>query len=182
MKASWTGGAAIAALCASACLAASPAAATEWLVNATFDDGTTLTGTFVVNAYGYLQSANLQTDTKGVFTGFDYTVADSYVASDGVDSPSYIDFQPGYQSDLRIEFADALTVGSPDNPIVTDDASYECQGSFSCYDLGGGNTRYIDSGFATEVPEPAIWALILTGFAGLGAALRGRRRRELPAA
>jgi hypothetical protein len=32
---------------------------------------------------------------------------------------------------------------------------------------------------AAAVPEPAAWALMLTGFAGLGAALR-RRRRALP--
>jgi hypothetical protein len=34
----------------------------------------------------------------------------------------------------------------------------------------------------TEVPEPAAWALMLVGFAGLGAAMRAARRRSLAAA
>jgi len=175
MKLSWPL-AVLAACTALGCVGApAVASATEWLVNATFDDGTTLTGTFTVNVYGYLESANLQTDTNGVFTAFDYTTADSSVAT-GTFPPYYIDFQPGYQSDLHVVFADALTVGAPNNPIETGGSSYECQGSFSCFDLGGGNTRYIESGFASEVPEPATWALALVGFAGLGAALRGRRR------
>jgi hypothetical protein len=165
-------------------LALWPAAAsanTEWLVNATFDDSTSLSGTFVVDAYGYVVSANLQTETNGVFTAFDYTTTDSYVAT-GVSIPYYIDFQPGYQSDLHVVFADALTVGTADNSIVIDPASYECQGSFSCYDLGGGNTRFIESGSAVAVPEPAAWALLLAGFAGLGGALRARRRTVATAA
>ena len=165
-------------------LALWPAAAsanTEWMVNATFDDNSTLTGTFVVNTYGYLVSANLQTETNGVFTAFDYTTSDSFVAT-GISSPYFIDFQPGYQSDLHVVFADSLTTGTADNPIVTGGASYECQGSFSCFDLGGGNTRFIESGFATEVPEPAVWALMLAGFGGLGVALRARRRASRTAA
>ncbi len=165
-------------------LALWPAAAsanTEWMVNATFNDDTTLTGTFVVNTYGYLVAANLQTDTNGVFTAFDYTTKDSFVAT-GVTSPYFIDFQPGYQSDLHVVFADALTVGTADNPIVTGGASYECQGSFSCFDLGGGNTRFIESGSAVAVPEPAAWALMLAGFAGLGGTLRARRRGVASAA
>ena len=176
MNRSWT--LALSAVCAAAGLAAAPSMAsadTEWLVNATFDDGTTLTGTFVVNVYGYLESANLQTDTNGAFTAFDYKTTNSSVAT-GVSSPYYIDFQPGYQSDLHVVFADALTVGSQDNPIVIGGASFECQGSFSCFDGGGGNTRFIGSGSAQAVPEPAVWALIFAGFAGLGGALRGRRR------
>ena len=40
--------------------------------------------------------------------------------------------------------------------------------------------RYLTGGVA--VPEPMTWALMLSGFAALGAALRGRRARALAAA
>lgn len=52
-----------------------------------------------------------------------------------------------------------------------------CQGGGGC---GGGFGGSVDSFSLTEVtsstPEPAIWALMLVGFAGLGAALRSRRK------
>ncbi|HEY7900156.1 MAG TPA: PEPxxWA-CTERM sorting domain-containing protein [Caulobacteraceae bacterium] len=170
-------GAALVAAMGVAALASAPSQAlanVTWAVHAFFDDKTTLTGTFTVNVYGFLQAANLTTETNGVFNTFTYTMADSYAASDGVDSPSYVDFQPGYQSDLHIVFANPLTIGAPNNPIEVFGTSFECQGSFSCFDQGGGNTRFIAEGFAVA-PEPGEWALMLAGFAGVGAALRRRR-------
>jgi hypothetical protein len=167
----------IVAACAALGLAGAPAAAsadTTWLVNATFTDGAPLTGTFTIDQYGYLTSANLTTGANGAFPGYTYTLADSYVSSGDL----FVDFQPGYENDLHLVFADNLIVGLQNNPIV-DGASYECQGSFSCYDLGGGDTRFIGSGSANYVPEPAAWALALVGFGGLGAALRRRRNLAL---
>ncbi|MGH7023249.1 MAG: PEPxxWA-CTERM sorting domain-containing protein [Caulobacteraceae bacterium] len=44
---------------------------------------------------------------------------------------------------------------------------------------GGGSIAFFGDGagsVTTGVPEPAIWALMLAGFAGLGVALRRRRR------
>jgi hypothetical protein len=41
--------------------------------------------------------------------------------------------------------------------------------------VGGGDVAFA-VGSAVSVPEPATWALMLAGFAGLGAALRGRRK------
>ena len=177
MKASWP--LTIAAACMALGLAGAPAAAsadTTWLVNATFTDGTPVTGKFTLDTYGYLTSASLTTEPFGAFPGYTYTLADSSVSN----GDFYVDFQPGYQGDLHLVFADDLTVPSENNPIVAAGASYECQGSFSCYDLGGGETRFIGSGSAAFVPEPAAWALALVGFAGLGAALR-RRRNLAPA-
>ncbi|THD53370.1 MAG: PEP-CTERM sorting domain-containing protein [Phenylobacterium sp.] len=57
--------------------------------------------------------------------------------------------------------------------------------SSTSWNYGGdyGNGRLdltISNGGA--VPEPASWALMLVGFGGLGAALRGSRRRAAAAA
>ena len=163
-------------------LASAPATAsadTTWLVNATFTGGGDLTGSFTIDQDGYLTAGSLTTTSGGGFPGYTYNFADSYFSN----GDYYVDFQPGYQGDLHLAFADSLLVGSQYNPIVIGNllpnASYECQGSFSCYDLGGGDTRFIGSGSAVYVPEPATWALALVGFAGLGAVLRGRRRLTL---
>lgn len=40
----------------------------------------------------------------------------------------------------------------------------------------GGDGGFVIDNLAPGVPEPAAWALMLTGFTGLGALLRGRRR------
>jgi ABC-type phosphate transport system substrate-binding protein len=158
-------------------------AAVVWDVSGTFSDGTTLTGSFSTDVYGYVQSANLVTQTKGAFTGFDYTLADSY-SSSGL---NFVDFQPGYTSDLHLQFADALTSPTANNPII-DAVSYECQGSFSCYVPSGGVTRYLTGGVEEDfgaavgaVPEPATWAMLLIGFFSVGTALRLSRRRQLKA-
>jgi hypothetical protein len=43
-------------------------------------------------------------------------------------------------------------------------------------ELPGSETFQILGGAVSGTPEPATWALMLTGFAGLGAALRSRRK------
>jgi hypothetical protein len=45
----------------------------------------------------------------------------------------------------------------------------------------GSNTFDISGTVPASTPEPATWALMLAGFAGMGAALRSRRRREATA-
>jgi hypothetical protein len=44
-------------------------------------------------------------------------------------------------------------------------------------ELPGSNTFQILGGAVSGTPEPATWALMLAGFAGLGATLRSRRKR-----
>jgi len=154
------------------CVATAPTTAHAdvlwWLTGAAFDDGTLLSGEFTTNVYGYVSSWNLTTETNGVFTGYDYTNGGIDYSASG---SHFIDFQPGYFSDLHIVFQDDLTIPSPEiNPIVTGGASYECQGSYSCF-VPAGATRYLVSGEAV-VPEPAAWGLMLVGFAGVGCALR----------
>jgi hypothetical protein len=150
-----------------ACAGSAAKADVHWVINdAVFNDGTTLTGDFFINVYGYLDGYDLTTVSKDPFVGFNYTPSDSYFANGAF----YIDAQPGYQGDLHITFADNLSVGVFNNPIIggSPGPSYECQGSYSCYVPLGGDVRYIASGVATAVPEPATWAVMLLGFVGLG--------------
>ncbi len=158
-----------AALAASACVLATSAAVadTHWVVAGLFDDGTTLSGYFNLNTYGYLDSYKLTTQAGPVLA------ANVYV-SGGMKAPGSltVDFEPTYQEDLHLSFANAPNIAGPTDTLLT--TSYECQGSFSCFVPSGGATRYLISGFASA-PEPAAWALMLVGVAGLGATMRRRR-------
>jgi hypothetical protein len=171
---------AIAAVVAAGSLAALPTAAkadVTWFVTGTFSDGGTVDGTFNINAYGYLSGYDLLTTGGDGFSSFDYTEQNSYFSNGAF----YVDAQPDYQQDLHLEFVGDLSIPVANNPIVGGDQgpSYECQGSFGCYvPTTDGALRYITSGFASAaVPEPAIWAMMLAGFGGLGMALRGQRRK-----
>jgi hypothetical protein len=175
-------------LLASASIGAAPAAApakadVTWLVNGAFDDGGTVSGQFTLDVYGYLEdNYDLATTSGSTLPGFTYNASDSYYSNGAF----YIDAQPGYHADLRLTFADTLLVGSSMNPLIggSPGPSWECSGSYSCYLPSGGSTRYIASGFASAVPEPSTWAMMLLGFAGLGYAAfrRGGNRRPANAA
>src|ERR1700744_1833699 len=84
--------------------------------------------------------------------------------------PLFVDFQPLYQNDLRLQFTNDLSVPGGINPIVIG-PSYECVNSWNCGTLQDGPTRYLVSGSASarivpdgSVPEPAAWALMIVGF------------------
>ena len=174
-----------AALIAAVVLGAAGAAQADvtWKLNGTFDDGGTLSGTITLNVYDYLENNFLITTTPGSKeSGFIYNAADSYYSN----TPTSIDFQPGYFGDLHIQFANDLSVPAPTDPMIVGSPgpSYECVGSFSCYTGNpdtGGTYRYLVSGEATlvpTVPEPATWAMLLVGVGAIGAAMRTARRRE----
>ena len=185
---------AIAGCAAALGLAAAPTSASadvHWTVNGTFDDGGTVTGSFDIDIYGYIVSDTFDLKTAGgSLTPFEYTQDTAYHASGTIPGPDYdtyvapfyIDLQPGYAQDLHLVFQSPLTVPIGHNVLLGgyQGPSYECQNSYSCY-LQQGDIRYIASGSAkadgAAVPEPAAWALMLTGFASLGAMLR-RARRE----
>ena len=147
--------------------AASPAKAdVVWTVTGTFDDGSSLSGSFTTNVYGYLENNySLTTSIARSVHRLYFHSSDSYYSN----GTFYVDFQPGYQQDLHLTFLDSLTVNS-NNPLVggAGGPSYECQGSYSCYIPAGGAVQYINSGFASAVPEPSTWAMMILGFAGLG--------------
>ncbi len=191
-----------AAGCAAALgLAAAPSTAsaadvfTHWAVNGVFDDGGTVSGIFDIDVYGYIRSATFDLKTAGGdLTPFEYTHNTAYHASGTVPGPDYntyvapfyIDLQPGYAQDLHLVFQSPLTVSIGNNVLLGgfQGPSYECQNSYSCY-VPQGDIRYIVSGSARSsgiaVPEPAAWALMLTGFAGMGAMLRRSRRQAVAA-
>jgi hypothetical protein len=47
------------------------------------------------------------------------------------------------------------------------------------YDAGSDVTFAVSSLSLSAVPEPSVWAMMLLGFAGLGAAMRSRRAAAL---
>ncbi len=164
--------------CALALIAVAPSVASAdvvWTVTGAFDDGGTLSGFFDTNVYGYLSGFNLQTTTGTSDVAFDYNASDSYYSN----GTFYVDAQPGYQSDLHLQFANSLSVASANNTIQGGHAgpSWECQGSYGCYLPSGGSIRYLTSGYASTgaVPEPAAWTMMIVGFGGIGAVLRRRR-------
>jgi hypothetical protein len=156
-----------------------PAAASAdvtWVVKGTFNDGGSLSGSFNINQYGYLDGYDLTT-SGGSMPGIGYTPANSYYSNGNF----VFDAQPGYQGDLHLEFLKDLSIAAANNPILSGNPgpSYECQDSYSCYDLQGGTTRFIAEGYASAgaVPEPGAWALMFVGFLGLGAIVRTSRRK-----
>jgi hypothetical protein len=148
-----------------------------WTVNGSFIGGGTVSGTFTLDVYGFLENNfSITTTAGGGFSGFTYNASDSYYSNGNF----YVDFQPGYIQDLHLAFVDSLLVPSANNPISggLGGPSYECVGSFSCYTQpSDGAYRYIGTGFASAAPEPATWAMMVLGFLGVGF-LAYRRQSE----
>ena len=175
-------------------------AAVTWNITGVFNDGGTLSGTITLNVYDFLQKDFTLTTTAGSLeSGFTYTASDSYFSNTNpsyAPKPIYIDFEPQYQSDLHIQFANDLGVAAPVDKIVggLGGPSFECIHSWSCPGPGmpGYAVRYLVSGQATlvggpvagppglgaAVPEPATWAFLVLGVGAVGSALRlGLRQR-----
>jgi len=154
-----------------------------WLVNGLFSDGSTLSGSFSLNQYGFVSAIDLTTQDAGSLTGVHYILGASYPASNG---DAYLESDPGpYTGALRLNFDGAIAdVGNaPDTGTVSIlSTSFECQDSQGCSSASG-NTRYLVSGTATtgSVPEPATWGMMILGFGMVGAGLRVRRGRAVAA-
>jgi hypothetical protein len=162
------------AVLASAAIPVTAGADTTWLIqDATFSDGGTLTGTFSIDQYGYLDAASLTTGAGTVLGGQTYGM-NSQASNDSF----YIDFNPGYTTDLHIVFADPLTARESHDSIVLGGSSFECVGSFSCSTGQAGTVRYLTGGFATYVPEAATWAMMVLGAGLVGAGIRLTRDKR----
>jgi hypothetical protein len=149
------------------------------VVDGSFIGGGTVSGTFTINVYGFLENNfSITTTAGGGFPSFAYNASDSYYSNGNF----YVDFQPGYVQDLHLAFLDSLRVPNLNNPIIggSGGPSYECIGSYSCYTQpSDGAYRYIGTGFASAVPEPATWAMMVLGFLGLG--FMAYRQKSKPA-
>jgi hypothetical protein len=161
------GALAIAAIAASA--SGSQADVKYAIEDAVFDDGTPLTGYFVLNQYGYLESWDL-ISVAGTLSGYEYTPGSTDL-SGGCAGICAIFGQNvvAYLGALQLTFADPFpfTGASPGaNPLITGEGGPSWE-NYS-YTLGGEPIRYLDSGFVISVPEPSTWTMMLLGFAGLG--------------
>jgi hypothetical protein len=151
-------------------LAAASGAQADTLITYQFDPGTSVdfgsgntydaTGTFVFDA------------TTGMVTTVDYTAIQTGTGPAGpfvftsatTISPADVQFTgDGFADVNEFLFANSLALGGTDT--ITG----------FIYGFDGGSTPETVTGAVSAVPEPAIWALMLAGFAGLGAALRTRR-------
>ena len=156
-------------------------------VVASFDDGTTLTGQFELNVYGYgngnpwtfvTQAGHSENGTA--IAGYTFTQASGNLGSTSAPNTIAINVQNGnYTETLTLTFAHALNVGGVDQ-IVTGSVAYypntpnsgECANTFTC---GPSNERLIAQGVAF-VPEPGSLAIISVAFGTVGLFTRRRAK------
>lgn len=131
--------------------------------NATFDDGTSVTGYFILNQYDQLASWDLTTVT-GTVPGFEYTPSTTLLSGGCVTSPCFIFGRaPIYFGSLQLAFMNPLPSSGTD--------PFDLLNSWETYSWGSPGTpvRYLLSGdVVASIPEPASWAMMVIGFAGLG--------------
>ena len=155
-------------------LSASPVqASVTFNVSGTFSDNGTLTGTFTTDdAVTTVQSTSLA--VSGGTLGLDSVIFDqaSYISAGTQNLPNSFSLVAlsSVNKSLTLVFASPLTLAGA--TLSTSSDNYQQY-------VG---TRTITSGSvvnasAGAVPEPASWALMLTGFAGVGFALRRAQRR-----
>lgn len=173
---------------ASACALVVPAQAdVQWMVDAVFSDGATLTGTFSINLSGELYDFDL---TSSGPNGVHYKLGtDAYNL---VTTDNSIRIEPGpYFGDLYLAFSNDIRHGPIEGSVLSTQ-SYECEGSYSCFQQSGPFVRTIAGGTVSgtsfdgqpytgpvgpsDVPEPGAWAMMIAGFAAIGAGLRRRAK------
>ena len=153
-------------------------------LSGTFDDGTTFSGTFETNVYGYLDAWDITTKTGttnggSTIMGYEYTPGTSYGSCTGAHCIGFGNQTPPYYQDLNLEFSAPLSAGL--NTIVG--GPYPDGPSWEAINFGSSapdDFRYVTSGSAFGTPEPSTWAMMGLGFAGL--AFAGYRVRRTAAA
>jgi hypothetical protein len=138
----------------------------DTLVNATFTDGASITGSFSLNAYGYLSAVDITTVSFGSFSGYDYTLGGIQPNSPPADGINLTN--ANYSRTLHLVFEQPLNQSG--NDLINASASWECIG-YSCSASAVGD-RFVASGYATPVPEPETMALFATGLLGIAGRLR----------
>lgn len=161
--------AAVAAMTTTALAATSASAAITFeLEDVRFIDGSQMTGTFTVSddlsdilAFDFVTGAG--SSPWGHFTGNSYSSTDAssiwWVSAQGLQAQFS---NPTAQ--INFYFSSPLTADGTGLDATTSET------------VSGIGTRHLDSGSITAaVPEPATWAILLTGFGAVGLAMRRRR-------
>jgi hypothetical protein len=147
-------------------------------------------------SYGVVAGLNDSSDTYGVVDSMTFTFADPISAVGAV-----LNWSPNGKPvtiaayDAAGDLLDSLTLAADETNLVAPNAFYGFQdgaadiSSFVLSDgyiaaigglsVSGGDFAPTARLNVSAVPEPASWAVMLMGFAVLGSAVRGARRRSL---
>ena len=127
------------------------------------------TFTVAVRADGETPGAVLFSDTATADVGYDFY---------GVHGASWLVGPGSYWLAFQVQPGDTLDgYIANDAPSPQDTEAYSWAGAWEHYDHLQLGVR-ISGDAVAAVPEPAAWALMLTGFLGAGALLRTARRRQ----
>ncbi len=156
--------------------AASASAANHWVVNASFDDGATLTGYFNLSQYGFLTDYSLHSTAAGSFAAFAYSNPPAAVTgSSGSFGPgSFIQFYSNGYGDQHLTLITSAPLTAGAALLLTtsfEDIGYDAANGVA---TSSGPVRYIAPGSVLSVPEPASWTMLIIGFGLTGAICRRR--------
>lgn len=150
------------------------AATVDWtLSDVTFNDGTTLEGTFESDSLTGLVTGFDLTTHDGTLPGLHYDSASDVLQNNHFATDSFIAFRPTAQQYVQLAFAQPLLTGGTIALRAGGFDSYECDNCLTIRLVTGGSASA-----ASSAPEPATWAMMLIGFGALGGVLRVRREER----
>lgn len=152
-------------------LATSAAQALTWTLNGvTFDDNTTVTGSFNFDAVtGDYSNWSLNVQAGSFLGAYTYTDGGNgnFLGVHDALSADFVAFPSGPSRYLRLTFLNALS--DLGGVVSLGPAGYECNNCSQLRNIVSGNVS------ALAVPEPSVWALYGLGLASLAGI--GRRRK-----